>query len=254
VLGVKSRLIGPVRAVMLRRVETWATNLRVLLIDDDASFAAGMADYLMGEDVDCEWTDDPHKGLALALSGRFSALVLDVMMPQLDGLELLRRLRRHNTLPVIMLTARGESIDRVGGLELGADDYLPKPCYPRELLARLRTVLRRAQTDDAQARAGAERRLGPLTLSPARRECRLGERTLALTASEFDFLDQLSRRPGEVVSKDELSERVLRRVREPYDRSVDTHISNLRQKLAQAGGGCEIETVRSIGYRLKAPE
>jgi len=92
----------------------------------------------------------------------------------------------------------------VGGLELGADDYLPKPCYPRELLARLRTVLRRAQTDDAQARAGAERRLGPLTLSPARRECRLGERTLALTASEFDFLDQLSRRSGEVVSKDEL--------------------------------------------------
>jgi DNA-binding response OmpR family regulator len=138
-------------------------------------------------------------------------------------------------------------------LELGADDYLPKPCYPRELLARLRTVLRRVQTDGAQMRPAAERRVGGLTLSLARRECLLGGQALNLTASEFGLLDQLSRRPGEVVSKDELSERVLRRVREPYDRSVDTHISNLRQKLALAGGDCEIETVRAIGYRLKAP-
>jgi len=213
-----------------------------------------MAEYLAGEEVDCEWTDDPEKGLALALSGRFDAAVLDVMMPKLDGLELLRRLRRHNALPVLMLSARGEGIDRVGGLELGADDYLPKPCYPRELLARLHAVLRRAQTPDPRAQEETERRVGALTISLARRECLVGERSLDLTASEFSFLDQLSRNPGHVLSKDELSERVLRRAREPYDRSVDTHISNLRQKLGAAGAGCTIETVRSIGYRLKASE
>ena len=125
-------------------------NLRVLLIDDDAAFTAMMAEYLAGEDVDCERTADPEAGLQMALSGRFDAAVLDVMMPDLDGMELLRRLRRQSKLPVVMLTARGDSIDRVGGLELGADDYLPKPCYPRELVARLRAVLRRVQMDEPQ--------------------------------------------------------------------------------------------------------
>jgi two-component system OmpR family response regulator len=228
--------------------------VRVLLIDDDASFTAMMAEYLTGEGVDCERCADPLEGLAMALSGRFDAAVLDVMMPKLDGLELLRRLRRQSALPVLMLTARGDGIDRVGGLELGADDYLPKPCYPRELLARLRAVLRRVQIDAPPDFDRAERRIGALTIAPTRRECFVGGRQVHLTASEFNFIDQLSRRPGEVLSKDELSERVLRRAREPYDRSVDTHISNLRQKLAAAGGDCEIETVRAIGYRLKTPE
>ena len=229
-------------------------ELRVLLIDDDAAFTAMMAEYLAGEDFDCERTSDPEAGLEMALSGRFNAAVLDVMMPGLDGMELLRRLRRQSQMPVLMLTARGDSIDRVGGLELGADDYLPKPCYPRELVARLRAVLRRVQSDTPQDSEKAERRIGPLTIAPARRESFIGTRALDLTASEFDLLDLLSRRPGEVVSKDELSERALRRPREPYDRSVDVHISNLRQKLAAGGGGLEIETVRAIGYRLRAPE
>jgi two-component system OmpR family response regulator len=228
--------------------------LRVLLIDDDAAFTAMMAEYLKGEDFDCERTSDPEEGLAMALSGRFNAAVVDVMMPGLDGLELLRRLRRQSKMPVLMLTARGDSIDRVSGLELGADDYLPKPCYPRELVARLRAVLRRVSTDEPQDVEKSERRIGALTLAPARRESFIGERALDLTASEFDLLDQLSRRPGEVVTKDELSERALRRPREPYDRSVDVHISNLRQKLAAAGGGLEIETVRAIGYRLRPGE
>ena len=228
--------------------------MRVLLIDDDAAFTAMMAEYLAGEDFDCERTSDPEAGLEMALSGRFNAAVLDVMMPGLDGMELLRRLRRQSQMPVLMLTARGDSIDRVGGLELGADDYLPKPCYPRELVARLRAVLRRVQSDTPQDSEKAERRIGPLTIAPARRESFIGTRALDLTASEFDLLDLLSRRPGEVVSKDELSERALRRPREPYDRSVDVHISNLRQKLASGGGGLEIETVRAIGYRLRAPE
>ena len=213
-----------------------------------------MAEYLEGEDFDCERTSDPEAGLAMALSGRFDAAVLDVMMPGLDGMELLRRLRRQSQMPVLMLTARGDSIDRVGGLELGADDYLPKPCYPRELVARLRAVLRRVQSDAPQEVEKTERRVGPLYIAPSRRESFIGAQSLDLTASEFDLLDLLSRRPGEVVSKDELSERALRRPREPYDRSVDVHISNLRQKLAAAGGGLEIETVRAIGYRLRAPE
>ncbi len=213
-----------------------------------------MAEYLEGEDFDCERTSDPEAGLAMALSGRFDAAVLDVMMPGLDGMELLRRLRRQSQMPVLMLTARGDSIDRVGGLELGADDYLPKPCYPRELVARLRAVLRRVQSDAPQEVEKTERRVGPLSIAPSRRESFIGAQSLDLTASEFDLLDLLSRRPGEVVSKDELSERALRRPREPYDRSVDVHISNLRQKLAAAGGGLEIETVRAIGYRLRAPE
>ena len=230
------------------------TLLRVLLIDDDAAFTAMMAEYLAGEDFDCERTSDPEQGLQMALSGRFNAAVLDVMMPGLDGMELLRRLRRQSKLPVLMLTARGDSIDRVGGLELGADDYLPKPCYPRELVARLRAVLRRVQSDVPQASEKAERSIGSLTIAPARRECFIGSKPLDLTASEFDLLDLLSRRPGEVVSKDELSEQALHRPREPYDRSVDVHISNLRQKLAAAGAAPEIETVRAIGYRLRAPE
>ena len=213
-----------------------------------------MAEYLQGEDFECERTSDPEAGLAMALSGRFNAAVVDVMMPGLDGLELLRRLRRQSKMPVLMLTARGDSIDRVSGLELGADDYLPKPCYPRELVARLRAVLRRVSSDEPQDVEKAERRFGDLTIAPARRESFIGDRGLDLTASEFDLLDQLSRRPGEVVTKDELSERALRRPREPYDRSGDVHISNLRQKLAAAGGGLEIETVRAIGYRLRAGE
>ena len=239
---------------MVGRVGNGQSDLRVLLIDDDAAFTAMMAEYLEGEDFDCERTSDPEQGLAMALSGRFNAAVLDVMMPGLDGMELLRRLRRQSQMPVLMLTARGDSIDRVGGLELGADDYLPKPCYPRELVARLRAVLRRVQSDAPQDTEKTERRIGPLTIAPARRESSIGAQSLDLTASEFDLLDLLSRRPGEVVSKDELSERALRRPREPYDRSVDVHISNLRQKLAAAGGGLEIETVRAIGYRLRAPE
>jgi two-component system OmpR family response regulator len=152
-----------------------------------------------------------------------------------------------------MLTARGDRIDRVGGLELGADDYLPKPCYPPELVARLRAVLRRVMSGESLDVGRAERRIGPLTIAPARRECFLCGCLLDLTASEFELLDQLSRKPGEVVSKDELSARALGRVREAYDRTVDVHISNLRQKLAACGGGIEIETVRAIGYRLKAP-
>jgi DNA-binding response OmpR family regulator len=153
-----------------------------------------------------------------------------------------------------MLTAKGDGVDRVLGLELGADDYLPKPVYPRELVARLRAVMRRVQSEPPAAAAKGELTVGALRIAPSRRESWLRDRPLALTGTEFDLMLQLAGQPGDVVSKDELSERALHRPREPYDRSVDVHVSNLRQKLVSAGGGVEIETVRAIGYRLKLPE
>ena len=228
--------------------------MRVLLIDDDSAFTAMMAEYLTSEGFACERAHDPFDGLERALSGAFDAAVLDVMMPELDGMELLRRLRRESALPVLMLTAKGDGIDRVLGLELGADDYLPKPVYPRELVARLRAVMRRVQSEPPAPTTKGELTIGPLRIAPSRRESWLGQRPLVLTGTEFDLMLELARQRGDVVSKDELSERALRRTREPYDRSVDVHVSNLRQKLASAGGGLEIETVRAIGYRLKAPE
>lgn len=228
--------------------------MRVLLIDDDSAFTTMMAEYLTSEGFACERAHDPFDGLERALSGDFDVAVLDVMMPGLDGMELLRRLRRASAMPVLMLTAKGDGIDRVLGLELGADDYLPKPVYPRELVARLRAVMRRVQSEPPASGPKGELSVGPLRISPSRRESWLHDRLLALTGTEFDLMLQLAGRPGDVVSKDELSERALRRPREPYDRSVDVHISNLRQKLQTAGGGLEIETVRAIGYRLKLPE
>jgi len=224
-------------------------GLRVLLIDDDAAFTALLAEYLVGDGFACETASNPIEGLERALTERFDAVILDVMMPQMDGMEVLRRLRRETALPVLMLTAKGDSIDRIVGLELGADDYIPKPVHPRELAARLRAVLRRQQPE---ATGGVrEVAVGPLRLAPASRQSWLSDQELGLTVSEFDLLLLLARRPGDVLTKDELFERALRRPREPYDRSVDVHVSNLRQKLAAAGGGVEIETARALGYRLR---
>jgi len=226
--------------------------LRVLLIDDDSAFTALLAEYLVSDGFACEQANNPVEGLERALTERFDAVVLDVMMPQMDGMEVLRRLRRETALPVLMLTAKGDSIDRIVGLEIGADDYIPKPVHPRELAARLKAVLRRQQPEpQGQIR---DINVGRLRLAPSSRESWLAGKELPLTVSEFDLLLVLARRPGEVVTKDELFERALRRPREPYDRSVDVHVSNLRQKLHAAGGGVEIETARALGYRLRAVE
>ena len=242
---------APAGLLMVRSIFHAEEAVRVLLIDDDSAFTALLAEYLAGDGFACEQARNPLDGLERALTERFDAVILDVMMPQMDGMEVLRRLRRETALPVLMLTARGDSIDRIVGLELGADDYVPKPAHPRELAARLRAVLRRqgAEPDGAARDVSA----GPLKLSPASRESWLADKALVLTVSEFDLLLVLARRPGEVVTKDELSERALRRPREPYDRSVDVHVSNLRQKLSP-GGGVQIETARAVGYRLRVVE
>jgi two-component system OmpR family response regulator len=226
--------------------------VRVLLIDDDSAFTGMLAEYLVRDGFACAQADNPFDGLERALTERFDAVILDVMMPEMDGVELLRRLRRETETPVLMLTARGDSIDRIIGLELGADDYIPKPVHPRELAARLRAVVRRRHPDPlAPVRDIC---VGPLRLDPAGRKSWLADKELASTVSEFDLLLLLARHPGQVITKDELFERALHRPREPYDRSVDVHVSNLRQKLYALGGGVEIETCRALGYCLRATQ
>lgn len=225
--------------------------MKILLVDDDLELGTMLSEYLGGEGFATTHVLTGKSGVQHALSGNYAAVVLDIMLPDLNGSEVLRQIRRDSRIPVIMLTAKGDNIDRVIGLEMGADDYVPKPCYPRELVARLRAVLRRVEP--APANPGKEQglRLGELVLSPASRQCHWQAQPLELTATEFNLLELLLRAPERVVSKDELSLHGLGRPREPYDRSVDVHICNIRQKLqALAGEAVGIETVRSIGYRL----
>ncbi|MFM5736701.1 response regulator transcription factor [Aeromonas hydrophila] len=225
--------------------------MKILLVDDDLELGTMLSEYLGGEGFATTHVLTGKSGVQHALSGNYAAVVLDIMLPDLNGSEVLRHIRRDSRIPVIMLTAKGDNIDRVIGLEMGADDYVPKPCYPRELVARLRAVLRRVEP--APANPGKEQglRLGELVLSPASRQCHWQTQPLELTATEFNLLELLLRSPERVVSKDELSLHGLGRPREPYDRSVDVHICNIRQKLqALAGEAVGIETVRSIGYRL----
>lgn len=225
--------------------------MKILLVDDDLELGTMLSEYLGGEGFATTHVLTGKSGVQHALSGNYAAVVLDIMLPDLNGSEVLRQIRRDSRIPVIMLTAKGDNIDRVIGLEMGADDYVPKPCYPRELVARLRAVLRRVEP--APANPGKEQglRLGELVLSPATRQCHWQTQPLELTATEFNLLELLLRSPERVVSKDELSLHGLGRPREPYDRSVDVHICNIRQKLqAMAGEAVGIETVRSIGYRL----
>ncbi|MGN7511948.1 response regulator transcription factor [Aeromonas salmonicida] len=225
--------------------------MKILLVDDDLELGAMLSEYLSGEGFVTTHVLTGKSGVQHALSGNYVAVVLDIMLPDINGSEVLRQIRNDSKIPVIMLTAKGDNIDRVIGLEMGADDYVPKPCYPRELVARLRAVLRRVEPAPAPAGKGDGLRLAELTLSPATRQCHWQGEPLELTATEFNLLELLLRAPERVVSKDELSLHGLGRPREPYDRSVDVHICNIRQKLqALAGEAIGIETVRSIGYRL----
>lgn len=226
--------------------------MKVLLIDDDAELGAMLSEYLAAEGFEASLVRNGEDGVSAALSGRHDLVILDVMLPRLSGVEVLRRIRQSDgALPVIMLTAKGDDVDRVVGLEMGADDYVPKPVYPRELVARLRAVLRRTSAKPARA-PDATLTVGRLSLDRSRRSVAWNEAPVELTATEFNLLDALMRAPGEVATKDALSEQALGRAREPYDRSVDVHISNLRQKLhAAAGDDIQIETVRAIGYALR---
>jgi two-component system OmpR family response regulator len=235
-------------------------DIPILLVDDDIELATMLGEYLSAEGFVPTAVHSGESGVIAALSGRYAAVVLDIMLPGIGGIEALRQIRQQSSLPVIMLTAKGDDIDRVIGLEMGADDYVPKPCFPRELVARLRAVLRRTRdphnpmpppTPAPVLDPHAMLRFGMITIQPASRRAFCGNLPLDLTASEFSLLEALMLRPGSVVSKDELSVRVLGRKRESYDRSIDVHMSNLRQKLTIAlGQPPTIETVRGIGYLL----
>lgn len=227
---------------------TAAPPPRILLADDDRALCRLLAEYLEREGFVVVQVHDGESALAQLRDPalRPELLILDVMMPGRDGLDTLRDLRTRHRLPVIMLSARGEPVDKVIGLELGADDYLAKPCLPRELLARVRAQLRRHEPLQV-----GTLRVGELSLHPAERRATLGEQEISLTGAEFALLLGLAQRAGEVVDKSTLTRLALSRELERYDRSIDVHVSRLRQKLAAATAQPpRIEAVRGAGYAL----
>ncbi|UCV04677.1 response regulator transcription factor [Dechloromonas denitrificans] len=221
----------------------------VLLVDDDVELAEMLGDYLAQDGFQVSTVHDGASGVDAALSGDFAIAVLDVMMPQLSGIEALRRIRAVSALPVLMLTAKGDDLDRIIGLELGADDYVPKPCQPRELAARLRAILRRTAT--ASEPANAPIVVGDLTVRPELRRAEWAGGVLDLTGTEFNLLEALARHAGRPVSKSELSEIALGRPLARFDRSIDVHLSSIRHKLGTlADGRSCIQTVYRQGYQL----
>jgi two-component system, OmpR family, response regulator len=225
--------------------------VHVLLVDDDVALSEMLTEYLAGEGIRTTTAFNGPDGAAAALSGPFDVVILDIMLPGMDGNEVLRRIRQTSAIPVVMLTAKGGDVDRVVGLEMGADDYIAKPYYPRELVARLRAVTRRQQNSVPATDTGVLK-FGALELSSGKREVLWEHSAFELTTSEFDLLEHLMRGGELVSSKEHLSLKVLGRPREAYDRSVDVHVSNLRKKLAACSSGhAEIETIRGVGYRLR---
>ncbi len=222
---------------------------RILVIDDDRELGRMLVEFLAAEGLDTETAADGETGLAAVLGGDFDAVVLDVMLPGKNGFDVLRGIRARSQVPVIMLTARGEETDRIVGLELGADDYLPKPFNPRELAARLRAVLRRMHAGGGEP----VEHLG-IRLDPQARRVSLDGETVQLTGAEFAVLEKLLEQRGEVVAKDDLAEHALGRKLAPFDRSIDTHISRLRSKLGPLPDGQpRIQSVRGRGYLLVGP-
>lgn len=219
--------------------------MNILLIEDDTELAAMLRDYLEEDGFRVGVAADGESGVTAALSGDWDIVALDVMLPGIDGIEVLRRIRAASELPVLMLTARGDDIDRIVGLELGADDYVPKPCTPRELAARLRAILRRIVE-----RAPKSLAAGALTLHPQGRRATLNGAPLVLTAAEFNLLELLVRHAGRPVSKDDLSQQALGRPYAPYDRSIDVHLSSVRRKLGPLDDGrSRIQNVLRRGYQ-----
>jgi two-component system OmpR family response regulator len=224
-------------------------SAQVLLADDDVELSAMLREYLEREGFGVTAVHDGEAAARLALSGGYQIVVLDVMMPKVDGIEALRQIRQTSRVPVIMLTARGDDVDRIVGLELGADDYVPKPCTPRELVARLRAILRRASPGGNVGGAdGGPLEVGAMALWPEKRKAQWRGREVHLTSIEFNVLEVLMRSAGRVVSKNEISEQALGRPLARFDRSIDVHLSSIRQKLGD--GGKLIRTVRGLGYHL----
>lgn len=224
---------------------------KLLLIDDDRELCQLLNEYLTAEGFEVDMAHDGDYALELAYRNPYSAVVLDVMLPKRSGFDVLKELRQQYATPVLMLTAKGDTIDRVVGLEIGADDYLPKPCDPRELVARIRAVLRRAAPPGSTQTGADSLQVESLRLHLGSRSVHWNNSDIPLTGTEFSVLELLVRHAGQVISKDELTERALNRKLTPYDRSIDVHVSNIRKKLTAAGARRElIINVRGAGYML----
>jgi two-component system, OmpR family, response regulator len=223
---------------------------RVLLIDDDVELVDMFRQYLEQEGFQVGCAVDGAAGAREALGGQYAIAVLDVMMPRMNGIETLRRIREKSHMPVLMLTGRGDDTDRILGLELGADDYVAKPCTPRELTARIRAILRRTH---GQPRSDGEETLavGKLAMMPGQRRATWDGKVIELTSTEFNLLEVLARNAGRPVSKNELSEQGLGRPLARFDRNIDVHLSSLRHKLGLlADGRSCLQTVYRLGYQL----
>lgn len=230
----------------------------ILVIDDDVELCELLEEYFEAEGLRVEAAHDGAVGTERALSGEHQLVVLDVMLPGMGGFDVLRHIRAASEIPVIMLTARGDDVDRIVGLEMGADDYLAKPFNPRELTARVRAVLRRSQAPTVLAggRETAPRRVvGDVDLDPATRTVRRSGEVVNLTSVEYNVLEVLLREAGRTVSREELTELALGRSLGRYDRSIDVHVSNIRRKLGRESRGLpRIKSVRGVGYLYAAPE
>lgn len=225
-----------------------SSGLSILLVDDDVELCELMQEFFARRQIRLETASDGRRGLNRALAGGYDLLLLDVMMPGIDGLELLRLIRRQSGIPVIMLTARTAQVDKVAGLDAGADDYLPKPFGPEELLARIRAVLRRAGTTPATRPEPIE--VGGVRIDPGSREAWADGQRVDVTSIEFDLLELLIRSAGRIISRNELMASLYQRPASPFDRALDVHISHLRKKLSDRGD--LICTVRGAGYLFRS--
>ena len=232
-------------------IENKALARRLLIVDDDTELGELLGEFLINEGFSLEFAHDGTSGLKKALAGNYSLIILDVMLPGLNGFELLRQLRTQSPVPVLMLTARGDDVDRIVGLEIGADDYLPKPFNPRELIARVHAVLRRTQGQaETSVPEGEGIQVGDVELDPRSRVARRSGELIELTTAEFDLLRVLLQQAGQVVPREQLFQEVLGREFAVFDRSIDNHVSSLRRKLGSRMNGVDrIKSVRNIGYQ-----
>jgi two-component system, OmpR family, response regulator len=220
---------------------------KVLIIDDDVELCEMLREYIAGEGYQVTIEHDPELGTLKAVTGQADIVVLDVMMPKMNGIEVLRHIREKTNLPVIMLTANGDDDSRVAGLELGADDYVPKPCTPREIVARIRAIFRRLNPEEKVEQIN----VGRLSIWPKRRYAEWNSKPVELTSTEFSLLEVLAKNAGTVVNKNELSLQALGRPLAKFDRSIDVHMSSIRQKLGIHQEGHQyIQTIYRMGYQL----
>jgi len=226
----------------------------ILVVDDDIELCSLVQEYLAAEGFTAKAVHDGEQGLLQAISGDYTMVVLDVMLPGINGFEVLRRIRSVSKIPVLLLTARGEDVDRIVGLEIGADDYLPKPFNPRELVARIRAVLRRAKPSRGAEAVPEVIVVGDVELDPATRTATRAGKPIDLTSVEFNLLEVLLREAGRVVTRERLVNAVLSRKFMPFDRSIDMHVSKVRRKLGDSEeSGDHIKTIRGVGYMFARP-